>query len=364
MGKRATLVCLMFGLLACGDDIKGGDSSSDGNLFGEGEEPGGVNPAVTGACIPFTEPLETDYKPGADDAWPECMSDDGKFHPIEPNISSSARTQAFEDIGALLFDADKDASKADFLAARKIYDEEEGLGSRVVRRYDPHYKIEGKVDCTVAEDVDDNPDYCAGPAKILRIVQTAFKAGYEGKEPRWHAGRLEGALLWFSVISEYKETLSCAEQNIGDCDSAYGYYDAAGKGIGLGGYIREVDPEADKAAKLGALAVSCWRENDDALPATDLTLREQARTQFDRPVLKGTISVLLDRIKAVESTSGEAQRFHWGFVTALLGSIQSQVYRASGSDKIIAQARTASAPDDVDLAQLKTALTGIVECAD
>ncbi len=368
MNKRA-LFGLLLGVLGCSDDVNdSGDDMPDEvettDLFGEGREPGGINPPVTGECIPFTQALETDYVPGADDEWPACMSDDGEFHPIDPSISASARTQAFEEMGKVLFDADEDASRDDFLRARKIYEEEEGLGSRVERRYDPHYQIKGNVDCTKAGDIKANPDYCAGPAKILRIVQTSFKNGYAGNEPRWHAGRLEGALLWFSTISEYKETLSCALDNIKDCDSAYGYYDGAGKGIGLGGYIREVDPEADEMATLGALAVSCWREVDDALPATNLTLRDRARAQFDRGVLKGAISVLLDRIDAAKTASGDAQKFHWGFVTAYLGAIESQSYRAQGSAAIISQARTARTPDEIDLDKLESALTDIVACAD
>jgi len=355
------IAAVVFAVAACGDDKK--DDASDG-LFGESAEPGGVNPPVTSACISLTRALEGSYTPGADDEWPECISDDGKYHPINPSISAVARTQVFEEIGALLFDPDKDASKADFLEARKLYEEDEGLGSRVVRRYDPHYKPIGDADCSKQADVEANPDYCAGPAKISPLVQAALKKGYEGKDARWHAGRIEGALLWFLAISEYKETLSCSDGNIQDCDSAYGYYDGAGMGIGLGRYIRELDPEADRDAALGALAVRCWRDVDDALPATNKTLQERARTQFDRPVIRGTIAILLDRIDAAEQESGEAQRYHWGFVTAFLGALQSQAFRASGTKAILADARVAAAPDAIDLNELRSALDSILDCAD
>ena len=52
------------------------------------------------------------------------------------------------------------------------------------------------------------------------------------------------------------------------------------------------------------------------------------------------------------------------FVTAFLGAIQSQTFRADGSDEIIAAARTAATPDQIDVAELKAALNGIVECDD
>lgn len=355
------IAAVAFAVAACGGDKK--DDAPE-ELFGEGAEPGGVNPPITGACVPLTATWKGSYTPGADDEWPECISDDGKYHPINPSISAVARTQVFEEMGALLFDPDKDASKADFLEARKLYEEDEGLGSRVVRRYDPHYKPIGDPDCTKQADVEANPDYCAGPAKISPIVQTALKNGYEGKQARWHAGRIEGALLWFMAISEYKETLSCSDGNIQDCDSAYGYYDGAGMGLGLGRYIREVDSDADRDARLGALAVRCWRDVDDALPATNEKLRELARTQFDRSVIKGTIAVLLDRIDAADRATGEAQRYHWGFVTALLGALQSQTFRASGAKATLADARVAASPDEIDLGLLRSALDGILDCED
>ncbi len=355
--KRWFLV--YFSLCACGAD---GTDPAPGTLFGDGQEPGGVNAPVQTACIALAKKLPTDYSPGADDDWPACISDDGKFHPINPDISAVARTKVFEEIGALLFREGADGSPADFLAARKLYDEDEGIGSRVVRRYDPHYQTKEGADCTKAADVEANPDYCAGPAKILRIVQAALKNGYEGKEPRWQAGRLEGALLWFSTISAYKETLSCAAEKLEDCDSAYGYYDGAGLALGLGRHIREVDPKAYAAAVTGALAVRCWRDVDDAVPATNLTLSEAARTQFDRAVVRGALSVLQARIGAAEKAAGAAQGYHWGFVTAYLGAVQSQAYRSKGARDILAAARSATAPARVDLSALRAALKGMADC--
>lgn len=361
MKRTVRTVLLCAALVACGDDEKESSGNPE-DLFGSEKEPGGVNEPVTSACVPLDEPLDDYYTPGADDEWPECISDNGKFTPIGESISASARTLVIEEIGALLFDADRDASPDAFLEARMLYDEDEGIGSRVARRYDPHYAIEGDVDCTVEADIAANPDYCVGPAKILPILLRAFKNGYEGVEPRFHAGRIEGALLWFSAASEYKETLSCSDGDIKDCDSAYGYYDAAGKAAGLGGYIKAVDPEAHDAATLGALAVRCWRDVDQDLPAKNITLREQARTQFDRAVIKGSVSLLLSRIDAAVAAKGDAQKFHWGFVTAFLGAIQSQTFRSDGAETIISAARVAASPADIDSAKLKAALQGIVDC--
>ena len=40
------------------------------------------------------EPLETDYSPGADDSWAECISDDNTYHQFEMTISSIGRVGA------------------------------------------------------------------------------------------------------------------------------------------------------------------------------------------------------------------------------------------------------------------------------
>jgi hypothetical protein len=344
-------------MLACGDEPAPTPDPLDA-----GELPGGVNPPVMGECVAFNTELEGDFKPGTDDAFGACAADDGTYHPVDPSISSVARTQALEAITALLSTPTADPSPDDFLAARKLYDEDEGLGSRVARRYDPHYQPKADADCRDADSVRQNPDYCVGPAKLEPILRSALNAGYEGRDPRFNAGRVEGALYWFSAVSTYKETLTCAEENPKDCDSAYGYFDGAGLGIGLGGAMAEADLQAYARAARGALAISCFRELDPAVPAQNGALRDRARAQLDRAVLEGVIAVLLARIDAVAAAEGDAARFHWGFVTAFLGAVQSQTFRAEGAREPIDAARAAASPAEVDLTTLKDALTRIVRC--
>jgi len=352
LGMSAVLSLALMS--ACGgEDDAGQEPALDptAGLYGKDTE--------GGRCVPLDQSLSTDYAPGEQDDWAACVSDDGEFHPIGSSISTTARAKAFDDIATRLFSPTHDLSPEAFLEARMIYDEDEGLGSRVARRYDPHHEAKSGTDCTVAADVKAESSYCAGPGRIVPIVQDAFAKGVKGEDPHFQAGRLEGALLWFFAISTYKESLSCTEKPE-DCDSAYAYYDGAGAGYALGGYVGRVDPDADEAARVGALAVSCWRDLDPAIPAKDAQLRDEARTQLDRAVIWGTISVLLDRIDQARSATGADLRFHWGFIRTLLGALESQAWRDAGAEKVLAAAQTADAPTDLD--ELSAMLEGLSTC--
>ncbi len=350
----SALLWLVFATACGGEDAAAPgdvDIGPNGGVFGAETE--------GGSCVPLDQSLPTDYTPGKSDGWPACVSDDGKFHPFESSISTAARAKAFDDIAKLLFTPASDPSPDAFIEARLIYDEDEGIGSRVVRRYDPHNEVPRGTNCTKAADVKAEPTYCAGPGRILPIAQDALAEGAKGNAPRFQAGRLEGALLWFFAISTYKETFSCSD-TIADCDSAYAYYDGAGAGYALGGYVAAVDPDADDAAKLGALAVNCWRDVDMTIPPKNTALRERARAQFDRAVIRGALSVLLDRIDQAKSATGDTQRFHWGFIRTFLGALDSQVWRDGGAKKAIAAAQLADAPTDLD--SLAAALKGLANC--
>ena len=80
------------------------------------------------------EPATTDYMPSennsADDKWPDCISDDNTYHQIEASVSSISRVEAYDQIGELLWE-NMYLTPEDFVDARVIYEEEEGIGSRV-----------------------------------------------------------------------------------------------------------------------------------------------------------------------------------------------------------------------------------------
>ena len=149
--------------------------------------------------------LMGDYAPG-NGAYDPCVSDRGRYVPIEPTISSIGRVRAFEDIAALLFDPARDASPDDFVEARRIYQEDEGLDSRIVRRYDPHFVVPDGTDCTMPGVPAAFAEYCVGPARLQPVALDALNAGIIGDAPRMNAGRVEGApdlmLLWLRTDSD------------------------------------------------------------------------------------------------------------------------------------------------------------------
>ena len=106
-----------------------GGSGATGGEGGSGGE-GGAGGAIT--CMPAA----TDY-PG--ETWEACISDDGTYHLAGDNTPSSiARIASFETIADLLWRRDTAPGAMDFLNARMEFSIDQGLESRVARRYDAH----------------------------------------------------------------------------------------------------------------------------------------------------------------------------------------------------------------------------------
>lgn len=370
-------VMLTLAILGCGDDADGAGGA--GGTGGSGERdaasPDGGGSGGAAACEPrdTTEIPDAmgcatradDYAPCADDDWGGCISDDGEYHPIEATISTIARVEAFEAIADLLFDPTRDASSDDFLAARLVYQEEEGLDSRVVRRYDPHFDAPEGTDCTLPETPAKEPEYCVGPAILQPLLLDAFNAGIMGDAPRAQAARIEAGLLWFLYVSTAKESLTCTEV-AKDCDSAYAYYtggQAARGGIALARRIAEVDPYAHDRAWDGLLAVRCWRDLDDAEVAEDAALRDRARGQLDRALLDGLAAIVREEVDRAADTTGDEQAYHWALASTLGRALDRAAREASPSDADVLAAEFAHAdPADASAAGIVSALEAVFDC--
>ena len=339
-----------------GDGSGGATGGSGGGSHGgtggsaDGGSGGGAPPVV---C----EPGESDF-PG--DAWPECISDDGEFHPFRPdNISSMARVAAFEQIADQLWrDAIAPGSRA-FIDAQLTFVEDEGLGSRVARRYDVHYPTPGDdVSCRDETGLD-HPDYCVGPARILPIVNNAFDAGIGGTDAGPSAARIEAALLWFLYVSTFKEANTC-KGAAKDCDSSWAYYTGGHQrdgGIGLSGYLRRLEPETHERIFDGILAVRCWRHLDDAEEATNDEMMTDATTQLDRALDRGLAVLLIDRLETLADSDGVERAAAWAFLE-VLGPVADRAARlidAGAADRLAAVwAGTADAVDiDAAIADLE-----------
>jgi hypothetical protein len=291
-----------FCLAACAakDPTESGDAAPDASVDGE---PCAEGELAYAEDVSSCEPAPTDYMPrengSADDTWGACISDDNAYHAIGESVASIARVEAYAQIGDLLW-RNPAISPQCFIDARVIYEQEEGLGSRVSRRYDPHYPAPASGSCEEADVAAANPEYCVGPARLQPILVGAFAAGAEGTELVVNAARIQAALQWFLYISIIKESTTCAETP-DNCDSAWAYYGGGAPRetpIGLAADIDGFAPGTHDRAYDGVLAVRCWRDLDPAVPAADLEMQAQAIAQLDFALLRGV--AILERQKFVE----------------------------------------------------------------
>jgi hypothetical protein len=359
----AVLTCLAPG---CGDD----DDTTAG--AGGGGGVAGVGGAAGGECEPRDpseipdmgecEPRDDDYAPCREDEWEPCIADDGEYLRIEQTVSSIARVKSFESIAELLFDPTRNASTDDFLQARLIYQEDEGLDSRVVRRYDPHFDKPAEGGCEDEGVPDDYPEYCVGPARLQPLILEALNAGIGGDEPGLQAATVEAALLWFFYVSAYKESLTCTEK-AKDCDSSYAYYtggEEARGGIGLARYVDEVDPAAHDRAWDGLLAVRCWRDIDDGDIAGDLELRDRARNQYDRAILDGVAAIVRDRLQKFDEGTGGERDYYWAFVRTLGPVLLREAAERSATDA--ATLGEEIEKEQMDVKRAVAAIDSVFEC--
>lgn len=378
------LLSLGFGVAVtgCGDDSNpmtmtdasmGVDAAvmADGGTDSDaGMNPdGGVGPIACAAPSEpaLCEPNPTDYTPGEDDMWPECVSDSGEYTRIQDTISTIARVQGFERIATMLFDPTRDPTADEFLAARMIYQEDEGLDSRVVRRYDPRFSVPEGTDCTQPGVAEMHRDYCVGPGRLQPLILDAFGHALNDDDSsapvRVEAARIEAALLWFLYASTNKEAYSCTTKPK-DCDSAYAYYTGgadAREGIGLARYVNQADPAAHSRVWDGIFAVRCWRDLDQAEPAENLELRDRARAQLDQAVTHGLAAIINSRLDELCAATGAEAAYHWAFIRTLGPAL----YGTAGDDAAATVLRTEFAKFDaetVDLEMLRGALDQLYPC--
>lgn len=344
MVMRLALLCSL--LVACGDDaqpaIDAAPPTPDGGTGAPCDDPPGYTEDIS-AC----QHEATDYTPAADDTWPACISDDNSYHQIEMTVSTIGRVEAFEDIAALLWTGDRKPSTEDFIDARLIYAQEQGLDSRVQRRHDVHYPPpEGGMTCADPGVPEMYPDRCVGPAKLLPILNDAFAAGATDGVARVEAARIEAALLWFLYVSALSEVDSCANTP-NNCDSAWAYYTGGtprDMPIGLARYVRALAPGTHDWAYDAILGVRCWRNLDNETgPAMDLALRDQVLAQLDRALLRGVAIIVRQRLAELSCTTGDVREARQAFLDVILPLLDRA---ARERDPALADQLMAGDPDD------------------
>jgi hypothetical protein len=362
MLARAAFTMLVALAVACSPQPAPVDAGTDGgNVATDCPNPPPHRESLS-ACRPQSSDYEPRVEMSAGDSWPACISDDNAYHPINPNISTVARVAAFEQIADLLWNGGTVPTADDFLSARIIYAQDQGLDSRVQRREDVHYAAAAQP-CSMAGVPEQNPDRCVGPAKLLPILNDAFLRGAMGEAPRLHAARIEAALLWFLYISALSEVMSCGARPQ-DCDSAWAYYSGGtprGAPVGLARYVNAFSPATHDRAYDGTLAVRCWRnlDNETGL-AADPSQQLQARNQLDRAMLRGVAVVLRQRVTELACADEQGAEARTAFIKILAGLVHRE---ALARDASWAQALAGgTSGTSIDVSSATTALDMLFPC--
>lgn len=334
-------------------------------------------PIVGAACSPaptYTEdvsgcqPAATDYRPrdngSANDDWSACISDDDTWHRIEESVSTIARVEAYEAIGQLLWSAGAAPTHDDFVAARVLFEEEQGLGSRVARRYDVHYPAPASGGCEDEGVAAANRDYCVGPATLQPLIVEAFAEGASGRARVVNAARIRAAVQWFLYVSTVKEATTCTDTPK-DCDSAWAYYSggtARESPIGLAGDIDEHAPETHDRGFDGVLAVRCWRDLDQAVPAADLTLRDRAIDQTDAALVRGMALIVRQRFAELGCATGDYRAAAMAALEVLVPLLdrETRARDSAVAERLLAAVRGEA--EDVDVAAALADLDATYPC--
>lgn len=288
-------------------------------------------PVQGAACAPILTPspnrtcsaAASDYTPqdnaqnnSSSDTWPACISDDNTYHRIQDSTSTIARVAAYTTLSQTLWDAPTPPTSEDFLAGRLTFETDEGLGSRIARRYDVSRAdtlpsgVDPNTICREEEGPTTYPDYCVGPATLQPIINEAFATGIEGRDRVVQAAKLEAALSWFLHVSTHKEANTCAAV-AKDCDSAWAYYAGGGdreNPLGLASRINNTEPETHDRIFDGILATRCWRDLDPETPAQDPALQLRATEQLRTAQLRGMAVLAQERLLELTCSTGDYLR--------------------------------------------------------
>ncbi|RPH69088.1 MAG: hypothetical protein EHM78_16480 [Myxococcaceae bacterium] len=311
-----------------------------------------------------------DYLPrlngSATDQWSACITDASPddYPRIDPNVSTIARTAAFEEIATKLWEDRVVPGKQDFIDARVAYAVDQGIDSRVQRREDYHYPAASAA-CSTAGVPETAPDRCVGPAKLLPILNDAFAKGALGERNRIQAARIEAALVWFFYVSTYSEVNSCINTP-NNCDSAWAYYTGGtsrGAPLGIARRIQAIGPGTHDRGFDAALAARCWRDLDQAVPAAQLDLQGRARAQYDRALLRGMALVARKKFAELSCATAGGKEARLTFLQTFLPLLDraARAIDSAKADVLKAQAQ-ATTVSALDPAAAIAALDALFPC--
>lgn len=298
---------------------------------------------ISNACMPAGGDFQPRSATPRMAPWDQCMAvTSAETYPVfNAAPSASARMRAVDvlDRPGGFFDPTRDPMPDEFAptmppagmdtSANGLLNST-GIAVRYQRRADEHYAPPAGLVlnstyqdyCGPAANWMANRDYCSSPAALNPVLTASLASGMGGgaTPSRVFAARIQATLQWWTFLSTYKETLTCAPV-AGDCDAGFGYYTGGSSRseamqYGLARSLLALGSpgrEAHDRIWDGLLAVRCWRDLDGgrAMPpvaATNEALREQARTQLDRALTRGMALIVQARLRSFASTDGDAMR--------------------------------------------------------
>ena len=315
------------------------------------------------------EPAATDYQPrvnnSADDSWAKCISDDNSYHLIADSPSSIARVEAYDAAGKLLWNNSKIPTAEDFTKSRIIIDSDQGLGSRLDRRYDVHYDAPPSgAKCDEEGIASQYPDYCVGPGKLRPILNEAFKSVANGGDPVINAARIHAALQWFLYVSVVKEATTCTEK-AKDCDSSWAYYSggtARNSVIGLAKEIKSITPLTHDRIYDGNLAVGCWRFLDDGETAKNLSMRDLAIKQMDTALLYAMSTLVIEQFLKINCSTGSYKKAALAELEILISLLDLETRKRSKSVADLLKTEIEKDIDNIDTANAIKSIKSIYLC--
>lgn len=322
----------------------------------------GQSAGAEGGAVEECTPNDEDY-PG--EAWPACISDEGRYELAgETTPSSAARAAAYEQIAERLW-RNANPSPEDFIQAELIYAEMEGLQSRVARRYDSHVPKPEGADCSLEEAAAQWPEYCVGPALMDPLLGRAFLAGQRGEAPLENAKRVQAGLLWFLYVSAYKEANTCASK-AKDCDSHWAYTNGAvqrgEEPLGFAGWAQRAQAQTFERLFDAHLAVRCWRDLDDALLSEDEALMSRAIDQLDRALDYALAQGLLAELKAYQGARAGAPKEALKAGLEVLGPVISAPLERRGGLSVTASKELWATLSDEQASRLSEELSATFGC--
>lgn len=332
------------------------------------------NACLDDAFAEYTEdlsecvPLESDYTPSNPDGdgWAACISDDNTYHRIEESVSSIARVEAYDAMGALLWNTGEMPIPQDFIDAKAVLETEEGLGSRLDRRYDVHFEPPANgAKCDEEGVAEEHPDYCVGPAVLRPLLNNAFAEGASGNAPAVNAEIIHAALQWFLYVSAIKESTTCAE-TAKDCDSGWAYYSGGtdrNSPIGLAAEIADIAPKTHDRAYDGVLAVRCRQDLNSEENASDLDLWDQAILQLDTALLHGMSVLIRQRFVAIGVCTDAAEKVAAHEALKVLVPLFDRAARERDADAAeVLMQQIEEATDTIDADAALAAIDAVFEC--